>query len=552
MKVVYRLFLSCIAIFACWKVFVLFITFMVLVLCRQSLKVSFSTNNPKYDSENNKNRPVLVDDKSGSNNIDHIISTGQSLSLGISGSPALSTTQPYGNLQLENFSFEPLIEREVESMSSALANHITFTSNSILPTILISKGGKNGAPYLDLKKGTLQYENSLEQAYLAKEKSAILGKLYRVVGITAIHGESDHLFGTTKEEYRDNLIEWQKDFESDIRLITLQNTSIPLFTDQVSSWSISDSAHSIIPIAQYDASKANPKKIILVGPKYFLQYAPGSSHLINTSYRWLGEYYGKVIKKVIYEGKSFTPLSPKKVVSSGREVYIQLNVPVKPIVIDTKNVLSIRDYGFEYLDKQSLVSISSVQLYDSDMIKIVLKSLPTGTAQRLRYAYTAVPKSDAGAYASGSARGNIRDSDTTESLYGNKLYNWLIHFDEPVENDTGKPTISITQESATGTSISVSDDSSIASLDFFGTDSKKKSACSQSLPFVGTQPIVCNIERGGSGFLTIVATDLFGQTTKAKYLEICEENLILKGLKELIALVNHKKVTSKCTLYSIQ
>jgi hypothetical protein len=271
---------------------------------------------------------------------------------------------------------------------------------------------------------TEQYESALNQIYTAKENAAILGKSYRVIGVTVIHGESDHVLGTTQKQYRDDLIEWQKDYESDIRMLTAQSMPIPLFTDQFSAWSIYDAAQSIIPIAQYNASKAKPKNIILVGPKYFLQYGLGSSHLINTSYRWLGEYYGKVIKKIVYEGESFTPLSPKKVISSGRDVYLQLHVPVSPIVIDTKNVLYNHDYGFEFLDNKSRLSISSVQLYHADMIKITLKTPAIETSQRLRYAYTATPKSDAGAYASGSARGNIRDSDATESLYGNNLYNW--------------------------------------------------------------------------------------------------------------------------------
>ena len=68
-------------------------------------------------------------------------------------------------------------------------------------------------------------------------------------------------------------------------------------------------------------------------------------------------------------------------------------------------------------------------------------TIPQGENQRLRYAFSGILKSPPGATESGSARGNVRDSDNSLSLYGNKLYNWLVHFDKPVEEESLKDTM---------------------------------------------------------------------------------------------------------------
>ena len=73
------------------------------------------------------------------------------------------------------------------------------------------------------------------------------------------------------------------------------------------------------------------------------------------------------------------------------------------------------------------------------MYHISLSGTPTGSNQRLRYAYTGVPGTNTGAQNAGSAAGNLRDTDPFPSLYGNTLYNWSVHFDEPIITDATGP-----------------------------------------------------------------------------------------------------------------
>jgi hypothetical protein len=387
------------------------------------------------------------------NYFNHILSTGQSLSTGTNGAPALSTTQPYSNKMLSGASLVPLVESGVETMSSALANTLTSLSPTGDFQSAVTRHGIGGTAYSGLKKGTSAYSTGLSQASAVKAAAEALGYVDRVIGVTTIHGESDHLAGNSAS-YESYLVEWQNDYNTDVKAITGQTTNIPLFTDQMSSQTGYNSATSGIPMAQLAASVDHPGDIILVGPKYFFNYSD-TAHLTNTSYRWLGEYYGKVIKKVAIDHQAWRPLSPDTVTRNNNEIYARFHVPAGVLAFDTNLVTARTNYGFEYYDSTSSASITSVEIIDADTVKITLSGTPTGTNQRLRYAYTGIPGTQPGAQNSGSAGGNLRDTDNTASLYGNTLYNWAVHFDEPISVDSIAPVISNLDVTTTNNSATI-------------------------------------------------------------------------------------------------
>jgi len=367
----------------------------------------------------------------------HILSTGQSLSLGYEGAPALSGTQPYDNKMLNGSNIlSPLIESGLESPASAMGNGITALNGK---QIAVTKHGMGSKGYADLKKGTSYYNTGISQVGFVKSGAEAISKTEKVIAVTTVHGENDHVAGNATF-YEGYLVEWQNDYEADAQAITGQNDTIPLFTDQMGSWTQYGSATSGIPSAQLAAAENNSGKIVLVGPKYFLNYSSSSPHLINTSYRWLGEYYAKVIKKVVFDGETWRPLSPDTIERNGNIIYAKFHVPVGSLAFDTNLVSENTNYGFEYFDDSSSAAISSVELLNTDTVKITLNTTPIGINQRLRYAYTGTPNADAGAQPSGSPRGNLRDTDPAISLSGNTLYNWSVHFDKTISVDSSAPT----------------------------------------------------------------------------------------------------------------
>jgi peptidoglycan hydrolase-like protein with peptidoglycan-binding domain len=396
--------------------------------------------------------------------INMILSTGQSLSVGVNSSPARTTTQPYSNLQLSGgngglgtgSSFTPLIESGVETISSAMANTITANDPGNDFDVAVGLHGVSGYTYSQLKKGTGPFSTGMTQVTNAKSAATALGRILRVIGVTTIHGETDNFNGVSGPTYQGYLEEWQHDYETDTKAITGQTGTIPLFLDQMSSFmsSYANTPTSEIPIYQLKAAEDNPGKIVMVAPKYFFNYSD-RHHLTAASSQWLGEYYGKVMKKVVEDHESWRPLTPDTVTRSGNVIYANFHVPAGNLTFDTTLVSARTNYGFEYADSSSSASISSVQILDGDTVKVTLSTTPTGTNQRLRYAYTGVAGTDTGAQNAGSAAGNLRDTDSYPSLYGNTLYNWAVHFDAPITLDASAPVISAVTTSSVTTSSAV-------------------------------------------------------------------------------------------------
>ncbi|MFC1452097.1 hypothetical protein ACFLSJ_01980 [Verrucomicrobiota bacterium] len=376
----------------------------------------------------------------------HILGTGQSLSVGWNGPPPLSTNQPFANLMLSGVgqtgtNLVPLVEdrnlhgSRVETISSALGNTLTALSPRTNVTSIVTRCGEGGIAYAGLKKGTVWYAKGLDQVRKARAAAVSLPGEYRFSAVTVVHGESDHLAGNGPL-YEGFLMEWQQDYEQDIQALTGQTERMPMFLCQMSSHTRYGSATSLIPAAQLSACERSPRHY-LVCPKYFLPYSDGV-HLNATGYRWLGEYYGKALKRVLVDGQQWEPLKPVRILQTGTNILVDFHVPAPPLVFDTNSVLFKQNYGFEYSDASGSAAIADVSLLDADSILITLERVPTGAQPRLRYAHTGDEDSPAGWDESGSARGNLRDSDATPSLYGSTLWNWLVHFDHPIPYDPAR------------------------------------------------------------------------------------------------------------------
>ncbi|HSO35228.1 MAG TPA: hypothetical protein VLT33_22020 [Labilithrix sp.] len=378
--------------------------------------------------------------------INQVLATGQSLSVGALGTPALSTTQPYDNTMFVTgvlaggvglTSFKPLVEANVETMSSSFASLITKMAREVILVgqpagktshdLLLSAHGLGGTAYVGLKKGTVAYANGIAQAQAGHDLAVAAGKTHVVRAVTNVHGESDSQDGNTM--YEANLLEWQSSYESDVKAITGQTEGIPMLHTQFSSWTrlAGVPTTSIIPSAQLAAHVNAPGKIILVGAKYHLPYVGDGVHLTNEGYRHMGEDYAKVYRRVILEGKTWEPIHPKAVTRAGAVITVKMHVPAPPLVMDTTIVSDPGNKGFEWAGGGE--TIASVAITGPDTVVITLSAAPAAPG-RLRDAFTGTAGALAGPMT--GPRGNLRDSDATPSRSGYPLYNWCVHFDRAV------------------------------------------------------------------------------------------------------------------------
>jgi hypothetical protein len=427
--------------------------------------------------------------------VNHVLSTGQSNSVGNGGGPVLSTTQPYNNIMFDTgvmtagtcdgdgcksyqtpTAFSPLVEGDAffnfatETMSGGLANQATllaktvyFAGNPVVTDFrsLVSVHGRSGNQYICLRKGGCPqwygargylwaFSEAMMQVESAKTLAAAAGLSYAVRGVTAIHGEGDNddlynafrIFPLTGTDgtankianYEDALVEWQQDYETGVKAITGQTVSVPLFISQMHGWTYaSGRVSSPTALFQYTAHKRAPGKVILVAPGYSLPFANDYIHYTSTSERRLGEYFAKAYVSTIVTGKPWEPLRPSMVTLAGNVITVKFIVPKPPLAFDTTLVKPVGNYGFDYTDNSGAPpAIQSVALMGADSVVITLTAPPTGTAKKVRYANTWNGVAAKPGPDTG-IRGNLRDSDATPSQSGGgSLYNWGVSFEEAI------------------------------------------------------------------------------------------------------------------------
>jgi hypothetical protein len=422
--------------------------------------------------------------------VNHVLSTGQSDSVANGAEPEITTTQPFGNLSFDvgvmtaktcdsegcrlydaPKDFVPLVEGDryytygVETMSAGLANQATafataWLAKAGLPAkhdILVSLHGRSGNTYWCLRKNECNYITGYVPAFVdamkqvddAKRIAESKGKTYVVRAVTAIHGASDH-YNREQElsfidrndgmgvvgNYAEALMEWQRDYEAEIKKRTGQAEPIPLFVSQFGSWT--DVPVSAIPVRQLEAHVRAPGKVIVVTPNYPFKHDPTDClHYTNYSERRLGAYFAKVYQKVVVEGGTWEPVRPIKVERAGKVITITYTVPVPPLVFDETRVTNPGNSGFTYEDDAGSAAIASVALAGPDKVTVTLTAEPTGSNKKLRYALNA-PTIDPCPGPERGARGNLRDSDTTQGYHHDEadkpyeLFNWAVHSESVV------------------------------------------------------------------------------------------------------------------------
>ncbi|AKU93701.1 Endo-1,4-beta-xylanase Z precursor [Labilithrix luteola] len=378
-------------------------------------------------------------------------------------------------------SFVPLVDGDdffgyaVETAASSIGYGIShlakaryeFGTRAGYPSkhdMLVSVHGRSGNTYWCLRKGFCTYNadsgylspfaQAMSEVESAKGLAAASGRSYVVRAVGAIHGESDHyayVFGTSEfplpgtdgtpgkvKDYADALVEWQQDLDASIKAITGQKQNVPLLVSGLSGWTTV--RESKLAQMQLDAHVRAPEKVIYVTPAYPMEVREDCLHYSNAGQRHLGEYFAKVYGRVVLGGQSWEPVRPKSISRAGNVVTVVYYVPVPPLVVDTKLVSAAESYGFDFWDNGNRVGIASVAVSGPDTVTITLNAAPSGTNMRLTYAQNQ-PLNDQGgsagcignglAYA-GGARGNLRDSDDTPSLFGNDLSNWGVNFEAAV------------------------------------------------------------------------------------------------------------------------
>jgi hypothetical protein len=326
----------------------------------------------------------------------------------------------------EQFNGDNQAETQGSGMMRALHNY--NEQNGILQTYLYRSHGRGGATIQELSKGSEfpMFNNGIEEVRKAVELAGKYGREIQVRAFTWTQGENNR--STDFATYYALLDQLVTDYRTDYAL-ELPETNPPLhcIIDQLAA--ASTGGGSDVPLAQYQLAK-DRSYVHLSTPKYFLEYS-ATVHLVPKYYSILGEYQARVWRTLFIDNAEWQPCWPLTVTRTSNVIDIGCHVPVGNLVIDTVTLPAATNYGFTFTDDSgSTPTITSVEIFGANVIRVTLSAIPTGTVKNIEYA-----NSGPGATGRSGAWGNIHDSETKTSQSDNSfvMYNWLMIFNSTVD-----------------------------------------------------------------------------------------------------------------------
>lgn len=369
----------------------------------------------------------------------HIVGYGQSLSIGATASPALSTSQPYSNIMFSSgtaysydqggsynaTSFAPLIEQYMPLLSGVQAHAETPTSGALngfskrcvdmgltaANYVMLGTQAGVGGQSIDALSST-HYMRLSTHIKDAKALSKIEDKTYSVSAITWYQGEADISAPIAYSAYLQKLNAIADKIQKTAIDASEQSSEPILFTYQSTSLSTSSANIVGVATAQWQVSVQRPD-VVMTNPVYHLPHSTGDVHLTNEGSWLMGQYTARAMHWTFILGKKWRPLEPVIVEWFADHIDIQYHVPCKPIQLSTLLVGLVENYGFSIWNQNSLSArgddakivnaISAVEVVSEDTIRLTLNTgitIPSGAA--LRYCEPG----------DGSlvARGNVLDS----------------------------------------------------------------------------------------------------------------------------------------------
>lgn len=394
--------------------------------------------------------------------INYIPSVGQSLSVGWTANPVVSTEQPFKNIMFaggvrpyetgnDKSRFVPLVEstsppngpRGETPVSGAAEFFIRFlkTSNSPLAgktQILGAANGIGGVSITALVKGTGPYQNILDDLEQGKKLAGMEKKTFSMPGFIWTQGETDQQDKKEKDWYKQQMTTLIRDLNQDAKKITGQKNDLYCFGYQVGSHlnyhAQNPTDYATIAIAQLELALDPESRYIMTTPMYHLTYSDGV-HLTAPMSKLYGAHIGYVMKQVLADGKKWLPIHPvsHKIVKRGTQwaIYVKFHTPVAPLVLDTEAISDPGNYGFSLIGEDGTEkTISSVEVTSPGVICITTADNPSKA--HIRYGMTLNAKLPSGPRT--GARGCLRDSQgntVTATIDGenHRLDNWCPFFD---------------------------------------------------------------------------------------------------------------------------
>lgn len=367
---------------------------------------------------------------------------GQSLGLGVNGTPIVTTVAPWPGSALMwtngiHYGAEGVVvaTNKLNEWTDAVASVDATRGESpvlsiaaellgleddgvgITNSILVAEYADGGEPLTDLQPGTTPFTNLVLMARRAQQIAAEGGSNAVVRWLPFVHGEQDLYLGTSSTNYYTNFASLISHTIYHLTNVTGQADTPRFYLNQAANASSANASQSDISQTQLDLHRNG--LATLVGTTYHLTRSD-TVHLEANGYRVLGELFARAID-VERQGGTWNPVYPTNIVQTATNIILTYTVPEPPLAWDVSLVNTAANYGFAMVG----ATITATPILAASNVVWIPKS---GTATRVRYAWdnggTSVDGPTAG------QRGNLRDSSPDIGRYsGTNLYNWAVIFD---------------------------------------------------------------------------------------------------------------------------
>lgn len=375
-----------------------------------------------------------------------IISTGQSLSVGATGAPVVSTTQPFSNLMLSDASPPPKLDGNGdmlslvpltapirppgggapaypdniigETPSEGTSNQISALTMALgkFDTVSVASNvGESGQSITVIEKGGTgnAFASTLYEGAAIKALAAQKGKSFGYGAILLTHGETD----ANDAAYAAQITKLSDDYNADLKALTGQKQDIPMLISQQGTFPPDANSYAQSTLAEWQLGVTSPGKFLCVGPKYQYEHSADHVHFPAAQYRRLGEKYGEVYVRALLMKEAWAPLQPTTVSRSGAVITVNFHVPDPPLAWEDAISMPHQEVvkawskgrGFEIADSTGVLTIASVAIAGTSVM-VTLSAPPAGQGVTLSYAMI----QDKSGYSGGTdngRRGQLRDSD---------------------------------------------------------------------------------------------------------------------------------------------